>query len=195
MRRSKYSYKLNKLLSLLTPQEQEAFKAFVQFSPSYASIQAWFGERNLKISLNAISHWWSATQPSLEEIKIVTGEGLGRRSPERNHHGVDIAAPLGTPVVASADGIAKVAVNPGGYGNFVELTHAGGIRTIYGHLSSASVKTGQQVKQGQEIGRCGSTGRSTGPHLHFQIMKNGQAIPPSAVGITIPPKHRSGFRY
>lgn len=71
MRRSKYSYKLNKLLSLLTPQEQEAFKAFVQFSPSYASIQAWFGERNLKISLNAISHWWSATQPSLEEIKIV----------------------------------------------------------------------------------------------------------------------------
>lgn len=71
MRRSKYSYKLNKLLSLLTPQEQEAFKAFVQFSPSYASIQAWFAERNLKISLNAISHWWSATQPSLEEIKIV----------------------------------------------------------------------------------------------------------------------------
>ena len=125
----------------------------------------------------------------------VTGEGLGARGPKRNHHGVDIAAPLGTPVVASADGIAKVAVNPGGYGNFVELTHAGGIRTIYGHLSSTSVKTGQQVKQGQEIGRCGSTGRSTGPHLHWQIMKNGQAIPPSAIGVTIPQKHRSGFRY
>jgi hypothetical protein len=71
MRRSKYSYKLNKLLSLLTHQEQDAFKAFVQFSPSYSAIQAWFGERNLKISINAISHWWSATQPSLEEIKIV----------------------------------------------------------------------------------------------------------------------------
>lgn len=71
MKRARYSYKVNKLLSLLSPQDQAAFNAFVQFSPSYASIQAWFGERNLKISINAICRWWSATQPSLEEIKIV----------------------------------------------------------------------------------------------------------------------------
>ena len=128
-------------------------------------------------------------------MRGVTGEGLGPRSPSRNHYGVDIAAPQGTVIVASADGIAKVAVNPGGYGNFVELTHAGGIRTIYGHLSKASVENGQKVKQGQEIGRCGSTGRSTGPHLHWQIMKNGYAIPPSEIGVIIPQKHRKGFRY
>ncbi len=132
-------------------------------------------------------------------MRGVTGEGLGRRSPTREHHGVDIAAPTGTPVVASADGVVTLADDSlSGYGNLIIIKHASDIITMYGHLSSFSVRRGQQVKQGQEVGKCGSTGRSTGPHLHWQIKKGGmqgQNIPPSEIGVTMPQKHRAGFRY
>jgi hypothetical protein len=78
MKPAKYSYKVNKLLSLLPPQEQDAFSSFVQFSPPYRDIQGWFLQRGHFVSINGIHRWWTATQPSLEEIKIVNA--LGERN-------------------------------------------------------------------------------------------------------------------
>jgi len=98
----------------------------------------------------------------------------------RMHRGIDIAAPVGTPVVAAADGVVTYSRwNSGGYGYLVELTHADGTTTLYGHNSRLLVAEGQQVSQGQQLAQMGSTGRSTGPHLHFEIRPQGrQAVNP-----------------
>ncbi len=89
------------------------------------------------------------------------------------HGGIDIGAPLGSAVKASKDGSVLFAGAKGGYGKLIILRHSGGYVTYYGHLSSISVKPGEKVRQGKSIGRVGSTGRSTGPHLHFEIRKGG----------------------
>jgi len=88
------------------------------------------------------------------------------------HNGVDIAASVGTPVLASASGVvisAKSSGYNGGYGNMVIISHAGNVQTVYGHLNSVNVSVGQTVSQGQTIGSVGNTGKSTGPHLHFEV--------------------------
>ncbi len=94
------------------------------------------------------------------------------------HYGVDISAPVGTPVRAAASGMVIYAGWYGGYGNVVIIKHSLGYTTVYGHLSAIVVNPGQVVKKGQIIGAVGNTGRSTGPHLHFEIRKNGRAINP-----------------
>lgn len=96
------------------------------------------------------------------------------------HHGVDYAAPLGTPVWAVADGVVSYASTRGGYGKLVILKHRGGLETRYGHLSrfAAGIKVGTPVEQGRVIGYVGSTGVSTGPHLHFEMRLNGKVINP-----------------
>lgn len=89
------------------------------------------------------------------------------------HGGTDIAAPTGTPILAAADGtVIAAAYNAGGYGYYVKIKHEGVISTLYGHCSVLHVTTGQQVKQGQLIAEVGSTGYSTGPHLHFEVRIN-----------------------
>ncbi len=97
----------------------------------------------------------------------------------RAHRGLDIASPLGTPVMASAAGTVVFAGFAGGYGLMVEIDHGGGIRTRYGHLSKLLVWSGQSVFGGQTIGQVGSTGHSTGSHLHFEVRVNGIASDPS----------------
>lgn len=92
----------------------------------------------------------------------------------RMHTGIDIAGNHGAPVVASEAGRVISAAYQGGYGLMVEINHGGGVVTRYAHLSSAAVKPGQQVERGQLVGRVGSTGNSTGPHLHFEVIMNGQ---------------------
>jgi murein DD-endopeptidase MepM/ murein hydrolase activator NlpD len=94
------------------------------------------------------------------------------------HSGLDLAAALGTQVRAAAAGRAKVLWNPTGYGLYVLLDNGGGLETLYGHLSAASVRDGDEVRAGQEIGRMGSTGMSTGPHLHFEVRRNGRPVAP-----------------
>ncbi len=96
----------------------------------------------------------------------------------RPHHGVDYSAPYGSPVHAVASGVVKVAGWMGGYGKTVIIKHSNGFETLYGHLSSIAVKAGQKVEQGQIIGKVGSTGLSTGPHLHFEVRKDGKLINP-----------------
>ena len=92
------------------------------------------------------------------------------------HAGVDMAGAMGEPIYASADGTVLQAGRSGGYGNLVELSHGRGIDTRYGHLSAILVHAGERVRQGQMIGRMGSTGRSTGTHLHYEIRIDGRAV-------------------
>jgi murein DD-endopeptidase MepM/ murein hydrolase activator NlpD len=94
------------------------------------------------------------------------------------HAGLDFKGPIGTPILAAADGKVTSAGWQGGYGKCIEITHANGLVTRYAHLSGFTVAVGQEVKRGVQIGRMGSTGRSTGPHLHFEVRINGSAINP-----------------
>ena len=95
------------------------------------------------------------------------------------HTGVDIAAPLGTPVMAAADGlVVAVGHASSGYGNFVVINHGAGVETLYGHLLQANVRAGDRVVRGEVIGLEGSTGFSTGPHVHFEVRLNDQVIDP-----------------
>ncbi len=98
---------------------------------------------------------------------------------ERMHNGVDIVAPIGTPIFATADGMIRVAkYSNRGYGNRIIMDHEKGFSTIYSQLSKYNVKEGKEVKQGDIIGYVGSSGRSTGPHLHYEIKKNGENVNP-----------------
>jgi murein DD-endopeptidase MepM/ murein hydrolase activator NlpD len=95
------------------------------------------------------------------------------------HQGLDIAAPTGTTVTAAASGTVIMAQWYGGYGNYISIDHGGGYSTGYGHLSAIYVANGQTVQRGQAIGAVGSTGASTGPHLHFEVRINGKAVDPA----------------
>jgi len=94
------------------------------------------------------------------------------------HSGIDMAAPAGTPVHAAGGGSVTVSWNPGGYGLYVVVEHGGGVATLYGHLESVSVVGGAAASAGAEIGRVGSTGLSTGPHLHFEVRRDGRPVDP-----------------
>ena len=94
------------------------------------------------------------------------------------HAGVDSPGPVGTPIYATADGMVDRAERAGGYGNMVELDHGKGIQTRYGHLSKILVEPGTRVHRGQLIALMGSTGRSTGPHLHYEVRIDGRAVNP-----------------
>ncbi|MCS7019207.1 MAG: peptidoglycan DD-metalloendopeptidase family protein [Cytophagales bacterium] len=94
------------------------------------------------------------------------------------HSGCDFAAPTGTPVYATGEGIVRMADYDGGYGKCIEIDHGFGFVTKYAHLSAYTVKVGQRVKRGQMIGRVGSTGTSVSPHLHYEVIKNGQKVNP-----------------
>ena len=95
------------------------------------------------------------------------------------HQGIDLAAPIGTAIYATADGVVMEAGwNNGGYGNLIKVDHGRGIETRYGHLSAILVSPGQHVVRGQQIARMGSTGRSTGSHLHYEVRIDGNAVNP-----------------
>lgn len=116
------------------------------------------------------------------EGRITSGFGV-RKDPftekHKFHKGIDIACPIGTPVVASAEGTVVFAGTKKGYGKTVIVEHRNGYRTLYGHLSRFTVKAGAKVKQGQKIALSGMTGRSTGPHLHFEVRRQGQPERPN----------------
>jgi murein DD-endopeptidase MepM/ murein hydrolase activator NlpD len=102
----------------------------------------------------------------------------------RMHKGLDLAAPQGTPIRAAMDGVVASAGRAGGYGNFVKLMHSAGLATGYGHMSRIAVRAGARVSRGQVIGYVGSTGISTGPHLHYEVWRNGVAINPGRVSFS-----------
>ncbi|MEG1433788.1 peptidoglycan DD-metalloendopeptidase family protein [Eubacterium sp.] len=95
-----------------------------------------------------------------------------------NHQGIDIGAAYGTPIYAPSSGTVEIAGGYGGYGNAVKLDMGGGFETLFGHMSSVAVSVGQAVSKGQVIGYVGSTGNSTGPHIHYSVFVNGQMVDP-----------------
>lgn len=113
---------------------------------------------------------------------VTDGFGM-RRNPFNGegrevHEGLDIAVDFGTPVTATADGLVIYAASHAGYGNLVIVYHSNGITTRYAHLSRISVEAGQRVRRSDQVGNAGSTGRSTGPHVHYEIRENDQTVDP-----------------
>lgn len=124
--------------------------------------------------------------PSINPVEVMKfSSGFGYRNAptrgaSRNHQGIDIPGPVGTPIYATADGIIGRAQWLGGYGKFVEINHGNAVQTRYGHLSAMNVEPGQRVRKGDILGYMGSTGRSTGSHLHYEVRIAGEAINPTA---------------
>ena len=120
--------------------------------------------------------------------RVTSGFGA-RRHPvlgyTRMHAGIDFGAAYGSPIYAVSDGTVAFAGWHGGHGNFVKLTHGGGFGTGYGHMSRIAVASGTQVRAGQVIGYVGSTGLSTGPHLHYELYRGGRPVNPMTVSFTV----------
>jgi len=107
---------------------------------------------------------------------------LSIESRARRHEGVDIAAPSGTGVFATAEGVVlRTGYDAQGYGRFIEMRHPNGMTSLYGHLSRIDVASGDTIPGGERLGLVGSTGRSTGPHLHFEIRRDHVVINPANV--------------
>jgi len=127
----------------------------------------------------------SVSIPSIMPVssaRLSSGYGM-RTHPvlggRRAHKGVDLPAATGTPIHAAADGVVGKADWFGGYGLYVQLEHGGAFETRYGHMSRIAVASGQTVRKGDIIGYVGTTGRSTGPHLHYEVRVNGEAVNPA----------------
>lgn len=149
----------------------------------------------LKWTTNGREQWYEASgvgetrglmqKPVLGHLTSTFGL---RRHPilgySRMHQGVDFGAPMGAPIVAATDGVVSFSGRRGGHGNYVRLNHSGGIATGYSHMSRIIARVGDRVRQGQLIGYVGSTGLSTGPHLHYEMYRNGKAINPSSMKFT-----------
>lgn len=115
------------------------------------------------------------------DFRFTSGFGT-RKDPKgmgyRMHAGLDFASQTGTPIYATADGVVEVARRENGFGNVIRVNHASGIQTLYAHLNRIRVKTGQQLSRGDRIGDMGSTGRSTGTHLHYEVRVDGKPVNP-----------------
>jgi murein DD-endopeptidase MepM/ murein hydrolase activator NlpD len=162
------------------PVQQEKFNSLVASSTSATT--SLINESSLSLKLPPLP----SSQAYLPDIfdgyawpaEGVLTSGYGWRS-GRMHEGIDIAAPIGTPVLAAAAGIVTGAGWHEGYGNLIKLEHLDGSITLYAHNNRILVTHGQQIKQGEQIAEMGNTGRSTGPHLHFEIhLRNEQIVDP-----------------
>jgi murein DD-endopeptidase MepM/ murein hydrolase activator NlpD len=140
-------------------------------------------------------NWRTAVAP-VEMVRPVLrhdvkGDGAyhAPRSGDRQHRGIDLAAPLGSPVRAIRSGHVVRVERHRGLGRFVELKHAGGLRSLYGHLSEAHVTAGERVVQGQPIGTVGKTGNARHPliepHVHLEVVRWGEWIDPTSLGLTV----------
>jgi murein DD-endopeptidase MepM/ murein hydrolase activator NlpD len=133
--------------------------------------------------MDAMERALAAIPTAMPAASMMISSGFGYRSDPFTgggamHAGLDFKGPVGTPILAAAKGTVVLAGFNGGYGKTIEIRHANGLVTRYAHLSGLNVRRGQMVERGVQIGRMGSTGRSTGSHLHFEVRLNGQAINP-----------------
>lgn len=157
------------------PLEEVSGDADPRFRELFAS---WTRTEQLEQAVVAIP----SARPIRTDVNFTSGYGV-RSDPFRGraamHGGIDLAGPVGTPIYATADGIvARAGWNSGGYGNLVEINHGQGIQTRYGHMSRIAAKAGDRVRRGELIGYMGSTGRSTGSHLHYEVRIDGRAVNP-----------------
>jgi len=156
-----------------------------RLSPSYMdSVAAYRVLRSYHPVENSFARRWHVNvQPSIWPVEGRLMGGFGeRRDPFSGegemHTGVDISAPTGTPVEATADGIVTLAGWSSGYGQLVVVDHGGGMETYYAHLSRFAVVEGQEVRRGDQVGAVGSTGRVTAPHLHYEVRIGGTPVNP-----------------
>lgn len=147
----------------------------------------WGGEGQF-VEASAMGKPQSASLVGPVAGRMTSGYGL-RRHPilgyARMHAGVDFGARWGAPIYAVTDGVVSYAGRHGGHGNYVRLQHGGGIGTGYAHMSRIAVASGTRVRTGQVIGYVGSTGLSTGPHLHYELYKDGRTVNPLSVRFTV----------
>jgi len=147
-------------------------------SEARAVFQAW---KRLDTGLTASLGVAVPSRRPIEQMSLSSSYGM-RVHPitgkVARHNGIDIPAPYGTPIYATADGVVGRAQRLGGYGNYVEINHGNEIQTRYGHMSRFVVHPGEQVKKGEVIGYVGSTGRSTGNHLHYEVRIEGSPVNP-----------------
>lgn len=161
--------------AILLSKDVKALKfAMLQSSHQLERMQLMLKSRDM---LHAESQW----QWPIQKGYISSGYGM-RKDPfngrQRQHHGIDIAAPKGTPVMSVAQGVVRYSGRKRGYGRIVEIQHPSFVISRYAHLSKVLVTNGQAVGQGDMIGHVGSSGRSTGPHLHLEILKRQKRINP-----------------
>ncbi|WP_374388258.1 M23 family metallopeptidase [Brevundimonas sp.] len=155
-------------------------RTFYRFQPAGAKEAQFFDEngKNLRSAM---------MRTPLQSFRRVSSNFGVRTHPisgyRKMHQGIDFAAGTGTPVVAPADGVVVEARRWGGYGNWLRIRHANGLESGYGHLSryGSGIRAGQRVSQGQVVAYVGSTGASTGPHLHYEIWRRGQRINPAGI--------------
>jgi murein DD-endopeptidase MepM/ murein hydrolase activator NlpD len=145
---------------------------------AYRVLRSYHGVEN-----NFARRWHTNVQPSIWPVEGRLMGGFGERTDPFSgegamHTGVDISAPTGTPVRATADGIVTSAAWSSGYGQLVVVDHGGGYETYYAHLSRFTVVEGQEVRRGDQIGAVGSTGRVTAPHLHYEVRIGGAPVNP-----------------
>jgi len=154
------------------------FESVNKADPTFKQLFAnWKKLDNLQDSAIAVP-----SEKPVRTAAFTSGYGV-RSDPFRGsaamHAGIDLSGPVGTPIYATADGvISDAGWNSGGYGNLVKIDHGRGIETRYGHLSKVGVLAGQRIKRGDVIGSMGSTGRSTGSHLHYEVRIEGRAVNP-----------------
>jgi murein DD-endopeptidase MepM/ murein hydrolase activator NlpD len=172
----------------LPPEEVEANKTALGVSdPEFRSLHDSWGR------VGAAPARVDVSIPSINPVEVMrfssqygyrTDPFQGRR---KNHKGLDIPGPIGTPIYATADGVIGRAQWVSGYGKYVEIEHGNAIQTRYGHLSAMNVVSGQRIRQGEIIGFMGSTGRSTGSHLHYEVRIAGEPVNPNSFLAPITP--------
>jgi len=154
-------------------------------------VTAWLDSLSASVSVGmssatATHSWWSSLPYQLplsraDGVRLSSGYGL-RTHPvlgvKRHHDGIDLATPAHAPVYATADGLVAGVHRSAGLGLSVTLRHGHGLQTVYGHLSRCDLRAGQSVRRGQRVGAVGSTGRSTGPHLHYALRQGSRYIDP-----------------
>jgi murein DD-endopeptidase MepM/ murein hydrolase activator NlpD len=169
--------------------EDQMFTSIVQQLNALSNRMDWqnrsYGEidemiKNKEAFLRSIP----AIQPVSNQDLTRIASGFGYRTDpvykvQKFHAGLDFAAPQGTPIYATADGtVSEASSSEGGYGNHVIINHGNGYETLFGHMVRMKVASGAKVKRGEVIGWVGSTGKSTGPHCHYEVHKNGEKIDP-----------------
>jgi murein DD-endopeptidase MepM/ murein hydrolase activator NlpD len=156
-------------------------KAFYRFTAPGGKDADWYGP-------DGKSARRSLMKTPINGARLSSGFGV-RRHPilgySKMHKGTDFAAPTGTPIMAAGDGVIAKAGVMGGYGNYIRIKHSDGYDTAYAHMSrfTKGMRGGARVRQGQVIGYVGSTGRSTGPHLHYEVLFRGQHINPMSLRV------------
>ena len=170
-------------LKQLRSRQAELKKLLQQFQADERNIAAEIAAYNRRIQKNPKTARKPFKGRFMRPVNAPVTSGFGNRfhpilRVSRLHAGTDFGARSGSAIFAVADGTVISASYSGGYGNRIILDHGGGLTTVYAHCSSLAVRAGQTVRQGQRIGAVGSTGLSTGPHLHFEMRINGRPVNP-----------------